>query len=219
MIDTAYAGGHASPPLTRLGLSHWLRDALAAEMALEAEASGRPQVPVHVGLPLNDGEARSSGRPQVPVRVGLPLNDSEALVSDTPALLVSVGQSGYPLTPLNGLQPVTDPHTGIAPAGLFAVARTMAATVTVLAESAEEAMGLADAAEARLLALSHHLPPDSPATALTVEGGSGAELVQTGAAGNPKPLYRETIRLSAHGGVTWSHDTRGPLFRGVSRRE
>ena len=157
MIDTAYDGGHASPPLTRLGLSHWLRDALAAEMALEAEASGRPQVPVHVGLPLNDGEARSSGRPQVPVRVGLPLNDSEALASDTPALLVSVGQSGYPLTPLNGLQPVTDPHTGIAPAGLFAVARTMAATVTVLAESAEEAMGLADAAEARLLALSLRL--------------------------------------------------------------
>ena len=199
MIDTAYAGGHASPPLTRLGLSHWLRDALAAEMALEAEASGRPQVPVHVGLPLNDDDA--------------------ALASDTPALLVSVGQSGYPLTPLNGLQPVTDPRTGIAPAGLFAVARTMAVAVTVLAESAEEAMGLADAAEARLLALSHHLPPDSPATALTVEGGSGAELVQTGAAGNPKPLYRETIRLSAHGGVTWSHDTRGPLFRGVSRRE
>ena len=199
MIDTAYAGGHASPPLTRLGLSHWLRDALAAEMALEAEASGRPQVPVHVGLPLND--------------------DGEALASDTPALLVSVGQSSYPLTPLNGLQPVTDPRTGIAPAGLFAVARTMAVAVTVLAESAEEAMGLADAAEARLLALSHHLPPDSPATALTVEGGSGAELVQTGAAGNPKPLYRETIRLSAHGGVTWSHDTRGPLFRGVSRRE
>ena len=199
MIDTAYAGGHASPPLTRLGLSHWLRDALAAEMALEAEASGRPQVPVHVGLPLNDDDA--------------------AMASDTPALLVSVGQSGYPLTPLNGLQPVTDPRTGIAPAGLFAVARTMAVAVTVLAESAEEAMGLADAAEARLLALSHHLPPDSPATALTVEGGSGAELVQTGAAGNPKPLYRETIRLSAHGGVTWSHDTRGPLFRGVSRRE
>ena len=92
MIDTTYDDGHASPPLTRLGLSHWLRDALAAEMAMEAEASGRPQVPVHVGLPLND---------------------DAALASDTPALLVSVGQSSYPLTPLNGLQPVTDPHTGI----------------------------------------------------------------------------------------------------------
>ena len=198
MIDTAYAGGHASPPLTRLGLSHWLRDALAAERAVEGGAGG--------------------GR-RAPGQAGHHLNDDAALASDTPALLVSVGQSSYPLTPLNGLQPVTDPHTGIAPAGLFAVARTMAVAVTVLAESAEEAMGLADAAEARLLALSHHLPPDSPATALTVEGGSGAELVQTGAAGNPKPLYRETIRLSAHGGVTWSHDTRGPLFRGVSRRE
>lgn len=198
MIETAYDAGQDSPPLTRLGLAHWLSAALAAEMALSAE---------------------SAGHPSVPVRVGLPLNDDRSLASDTPALLVSVGQSVYPVTPLNGLPVNAVPETGVRPAGLFAVGRTMSAAVTVLAESAEEAMGLADEAELRLLALSRHLPPESPAAALSVEGSTGVELVQTGSAGNPKPLYRETIRLSAHGGVTWSHDARGPLFRGVSPRE
>lgn len=147
--------------------------------------------------------------------VGGPYSQNTKKAGITPQILVGLGTTTYPIRPINDFvgtaqvsQFVNNPHG--------AAYRTIEMTVTVVTESYDGTILLCGFIEDFLLLNAQLLAADSRIlSTLNVAGTSAPQEITAEQVKNAKPIYQQVIGLKATGGLSWTTDTQGPVFRGI----
>lgn len=152
-------------------------------------------------------------------QVALPMSKDTRKACTTPAVLVSAGECTYPVqTMQNGLNAVKGAINAKAMYKQEAL-RKIDMKVAVLTESLDGTELLCGIIEDFLVINSLLLIRDNGAISqFNVLGSSEAQQIPIAEAMNAKELYQEVIRLSVAGGMVWTADTQGPVFRGLTQQ-
>ena len=147
--------------------------------------------------------------------VGGPYSQNTKKAGITPQILVGLGTITYPVRPINDF-------VGTAQVSQFvnnshgAAYRTIEMTVTVVTESYDGTILLCGFIEDFLLLNAQLLAADSRIlSTLNVAGTSAPQEITAEQIKNAKPIYQQVIGLKATGGLSWTTDTQGPVFRGI----
>lgn len=198
-------------PLTRYRLVHWLVDILKNFMADPVNLRDD-----RLSRLLNIQDSPGADFCRSLFIVDVPYNTDTRKACTTPAIMVSAGETQYPAMPLNA---GSDAVAGAIQARQMyerTVPRGIVAAVTVITESCDGTMLLADIIEDFLIRVDELLPIDGMVHKLTLTGGSGIKRITAGEGLNAKDVYQLSLTLTAVGGITWTVDTQGPIFRGVT---
>lgn len=215
MIRTSYTAEDnkntlSNTPLTRYRFVHWLCDVLNNFMFDPANIKDeRLAKLLAVRTTIADPEYRNPL-----VQVGMPLSADIKYAGTTPAVFVTCGGMSYELTPL-----VTPALNTQAMTRNSSVLRRLGAVVSVITESADGTILLADTVEDFLVMNRLNLSQDyNDSINLKITGSSELQHIGAGQAGNAKDLYQISINLSAFGMFQWSTDVQGPVYRGYKTR-
>lgn len=147
--------------------------------------------------------------------VGGPYSQNSKKAGITPQILVGLGATSYPMRPINDF--VGDAQVSqfvYNPQG--ASYRTIEMTVTVVTESYDGTILLCGFIEDFLLINAQVLAADSRIlSTINVAGTSAPQEITAEQIKNAKPIYQQVIGLRATGGLSWTTDTQGPVFRGI----
>lgn len=210
--DKANENTLACAPLTKYRLTHWLVDLLKNFMSdpinLRDERISRL-------LNIQDGQAPDACKSLFIVDV--PFNTDTRKACTTPAIMVSAGETQYPQdAPLN--------YGWGARAGAInamqmykrQVTRIISATVAVITESCDGTCLLTDIIEDFLVRISKEVKANGMIHQFNVMNSSSPKRIGAGEGMNAKDIYQSVISLAVMGGIAWTADTQGPVFRGVS---
>jgi len=209
--ESAQINTLCAAPLTRYRFAHWLCDVVRNFMS----------DPEHI----RDERLRGLLWPQDGIepdncrasfQVGLPLAHDSRKACVTPALLVSAGQQTYPASFINAGVAAEETVTGIGAMYEGTAVRQVAGKIAVVTESLDGTLLLCDMLEDYLVAAGPLLQSDGMVQKLTLEGSSEPAMIRVGEAANAKELFQSVIGVTAAGGITWTTDTQGPVYRGVT---
>lgn len=219
MISTDYtrkATGDslAGAPLNRYRFSNWLLDILKNFMSdpinLRDERICRL-------LRIQDGKLPDETWSLF--RVELPYTTDTRKACTTPAIMVSAGAMEYPVRPVNVIAGLPTCGIGAVPARGGAVMRKLGATIAVVTESCNGTQLLAGLIEDFLVVNSQNFTRDGFLSNFVVNGSSEARRIGIGEAANAKDIYQIVISVSGIGGISWTTDSQGPVYRGASSSE
>lgn len=148
--------------------------------------------------------------------IGTPYSQESKKACTTPMILVGLGESKFLNNPLN----ITGGVTALNGARVMhagARFKQTALTVAVITESYDGTVLLAGLIEDFLCINEMALAKDNGSISeFHVHGSTAPQEIKQGTASNAKPVYQTTISLSAVGGISWTTDTQGPVFRGLT---
>lgn len=213
MITTDYtcqanANTLCGAPLGRYRFTHWLCDTIKNYMS----------------DPLNIRDERLSGllfRQDGPepdncaasFLVSLPYSKDSRKACTTPAILVSAGEETYPVkTMLNMSPPMQLQPTVLKKHAV----RSITGKIAVLTESLDGLLLLTDLLEDFIVSSQLEMSSEGMLTQLVLQGSSEPQEIKAGEGANAKPLYQSVIGIAAVGGITWTSDTQGPVYRGLT---
>lgn len=192
--------------LSKYRLAHWLCDILRN---LLCDPVNIKDERLHALLESVDWAQRDNKRGLL--RIEPPFSKDTRKACTTPAILVTAGNTKYPFVPINN---------GVNPdrSGMYkrSVCRSIGASIAVLTESADGTCLLSDTIEDFLVINSLPLTKDGMVSQFIVQGSSAVTRLAAGEAANAKDLYQIVISVEVTGGLSWTSDTQGPLFRGLS---
>jgi hypothetical protein len=198
-------------PLTRYRLAHWLVDILKNFMSDPINIRDN-----RLSVLLNIQDSPGEDFCKSLFIVDVPYNTDTRKACTTPAIVVSVGETQYPMSPLNN--GIGNMQGAINARTMYerTVLRSMTATITIMTESCDGTLLLADIIEDFLVRVDLLLPQDGMIQRLNLIGGSTIRKIGTGEGLNAKDIYQLGINISVIGGITWTADTQGPVFRGLT---
>ena len=149
--------------------------------------------------------------------IGAPYTKDSRKAGTTPAITVSLGETSYPIHHINALAAPITSEIGAQPMHKGAKFKSTQCGVSVATESYEGTVLLGGLIEDFLNINETLLAADSRTLSeFRVTGSTAPEELKAGTAHNAKSIYQLTIRISTLGGISWTQDTQGPVFRGVT---
>ena len=193
-------------------LLHWLKDILKNFLC---DPTNIKDERLSKLMRLQDGATEQELRALF--SVGVPYSTDSRKANITPILIVSLGETTYPITHFNsGASPITS-ESGSRAMAAGAKYKAMGCSVSVVTESYDGTILLGGLVEDFLNINERLLAQDSRfLSEFKVVGSTAPEEIKAGTAHNAKTIYQLTIKISTLGGVSWTVDTQGPVFRGVT---
>ena len=193
-------------------LVHWLKDILKNFLCDPVNIKDER---ISKLLRLQDGASEETLRALF--TVGLPYSKDSIKAGITPAIIVSLGDTAYPHTSFNSLPPAITSEIGSRSMSSGVKYKAMGCGVSVLTESYDGTILLCGLVEDFLNINENLLLADSGMLSeFKVTGSSAPQELKAGGAHNAKTIYQSTIKISTLGGISWSTDTQGPVFRGLT---
>lgn len=215
MITTDYTK-EANPntlchaPLSRYRATHWMLDILKNFMSSPINIKDERLCGL---LFKQDGNKPDECRALF--QIALPYTQDTRKAGNTPAILVSSTESSWPIIALTRTAAINTANVdGYNSPGNYR-RREVGLTIAIVTESVDGTSLLTDIIEEFLLTHSLLLCNDGPVDQFNVMGSSAIQEIKAPEAGNAKPLYQCAVSVKLGGGITWSEDTQGPVFRGV----
>ena len=198
-------------PMSRYRLTHWMLDILKN---LFSSPLNIPDERLRSLLFIQNGP--NPDNCAALFDIAAPYSKDSRKAGTTPAILVSCGATSYPMPTINlmnGAYP-----TAINASGEYtdSAARQIGLSIALITESCQGTQLIADIVEDFLLTHRHELTRDAMVSRVDITGGSEVQEIPAGKAANAKALYQIVIGLTCIGGITWTNDTQGPVYRGVS---
>lgn len=213
MITTDYTGKDSlkGALLNKYRFSHWLVDILRNFMSDPINIKDERLCKL---LLAQDGSGVDECRALFKVEVPFTADTRKACT--TPAIFVSAGATEYPVRAFNALGGDTKTLIGAKAAYSNSVLRKMAGNIAVITESCDGTQLLAGLIEDFLVVNAFQLQQDGMVSQLSVTGSSETKRIETGEAANAKDVYQIVIGITAIGGISWTTDTQGPVYRGIT---
>ena len=198
-------------PLSKYRLVHWMVDILKNFMSdpinLRDERISK-LLKIQDGTDINDCKGLFI--------VDVPFNTDTRKACTTPAIMVSAGESSYPIEPLNYGVGATAGAINAMQQYERTVSKNIGLQIALVTESCDGTLLLTDIVEDFLLRFEHQFTANGMIHRFKVMGSSAPKQIKSGEGLNAKDIYQVVISANAVGGVTWTSDTQGPVFRGVS---
>ena len=205
-LDTMKGGAISS-----YRMLYWLRDILANFLVDPINVKDERICKI-----LNMQDGATAEQLNALFTIGVAYNESTKKACTTPAIFISLGPRQYPVRGINqiGSDPVA--FCGTVPMHMGVRHKTINMVITILTEKHDSTVVLADLMEDFLLINETQLIQDNGMISeFHVTGVSEPELLVVGTGAHAKNIYRQKISVTATGGISWTTDTQGPIFRGI----
>lgn len=148
--------------------------------------------------------------------IGVTFSERTHKACTTPMIIISLGESQYPARGITevGSDPVSE--DGTIPMYTGVQHKTLTLYITVITEKYDSTVVLTNAIEKYLIINSNALVQDNGMISeFHLQGISAPTMEDAGTKTNAKPVYEQKIAIIVTGGISWTTDTQGPVFRGV----
>ena len=150
------------------------------------------------------------------IRVGCTFDPDTKYAGTTPAVIIGVGDISYSQRPINQAgNPAfrTNPLNSPTYQWRF---KNIPIVVSVITESYDGTLLLTQLIQMFLVMNSNTIQQDcNNISAISVQGVSTIREVSMGESGNAKQLYASNISVPISSVLSWTHDTQGPVFKGM----
>ena len=148
--------------------------------------------------------------------IGVTFSERTQKACTTPMIIISIGESQYPMRGITevGSDPVSE--CGSIPMYTGLQHKVLPLYITVITEKYDSTVVLTSAIERYLIINSNALVMDNGLISeFHVQSVSAPKMEDAGAKSNAKPVYEQIISILVTGGISWTTDTQGPVFRGI----
>lgn len=131
-------------------------------------------------------------------------------------IIIGLGETQFPVPTVNlaGAGPIAE--CGAQPMYMGMRHKMIGCYISVATESYDGTVLLTGLIEDFLCINEYQLVQDNGMISeFRVRKTEPPKLIQQGTAVHAKPVYQAIIHVSAVGGVSWTTDTQGPVFRGI----
>lgn len=205
-VDTMQGGAISS-----YRMLYWLRDILANFMCDPINIKD-----ARICKILNMQDGATPEQLNALFAIGVAYNESTKKSCTTPLIFISLGARQYPVRGINqiGSEPVA--LCGATPMHMGTKHKTINMVITIMTEKHDSTVVLTDLMEDFLLINETELIQDNGMISeFHVTGVSAPEMLQIGTGAHAKVIYQQKISIMTTGGIAWTRDTQGPIFRGV----
>ena len=190
---------------------HWLKDILCNFMADPVNLKDDRICKI---LNMQDGATPEQLNALFSIGVAYTENTKKACT--TPMIFISLGPRQYPVRGINavGSDPVS--ICGWQPMSMGFRHKVISMTITIMTEKYDSTIVFADLIEDFLLSHEDLLIQDNGMISeFHVTSVTEPEEIAIGQSTHAKVIYAQKISCVAIGGISWTTDTQGPVFRGV----
>ena len=205
-LDTMQGGAISS-----YRMLYWLRDILANFMADPINIKDERICKI---LNLQDGATPE--QLNALFSIGVSFNESTKKACTTPLIYISLGPRDYSIRGINQIGSDKIAICGAVPMHMGVKHKTIHMVITIMTEKHDSTVVLTDLIEDFLLINETLLIQDNGMISeFHVTGVTAPEILVAGTGAHAKNIYQQKISVSATGGISWTTDTQGPIFRGV----
>ena len=190
---------------------YWLRDILSNFLADPINLKD-----ARICKVLNMQDGATPEQLNALFEVGVAYSDKTTKACTTPRIFISLGARNYPVRGINtvGSEPIS--ICGAMPMYVGMRHKTINMVITIVTEKHDSTVVLADLMEDFLLINENNLIQDNGMISeFHLTGVSEPEMIQIGQSAHAKVVYTQKLGVMAVGGISWTADTQGPVFRGV----
>jgi len=151
--------------------------------------------------------------------VGVAYSPETKKACTTPQIMISLGPRQYPVRGINkiGSEPVATGWSSPMYQGCRHKVINM--VVSIMTEKHDSTVVFTDLIEDFLLINEDNLVRDNGMISeFHVTGVSEPQFFKIGTSAHAKEIYEQKIAVTAVGGISWTTDTQGPVYRGVTRQ-
>lgn len=165
-------------------------------------------------LDLYDAEGRL--KPGV-LRFGTLYNVQGKFQGTTPSFTLGLGDVEYNTQDVNICGNAQSSWDPTAPLESYDAFKSFALQINVVAQQYLATVRLAEQLQRFLLLNATSIVGDARIAACRVRRVTAPRAIQAASAGNTKQVYQSSIILELGGVVSWTRDTEGPVFRGLTK--
>lgn len=151
--------------------------------------------------------------------VGVAYSPETVKACTTPQILISLGPRQYPTGSINqiGSPPVATGWS--SPMYQGCKHKVVNMVITIITEKHDSTVVFTDLIEDFLLINEINLVRDNGMISeFHVTGVSEPQFMKIGTSANAKELYLQKIGVTSVGGISWTTDTQGPVYRGITKQ-
>lgn len=205
-IDTMKGGAISS-----YRMLYWLRDILSNFMADPINIKDERICKI-----LNMQDGATPEQLNALFAIGVSYNDSTKKACTTPLIYISLGPRQYSIGGINQIGSDKIALCGATPMHMGVKHKTIHMVITIMTEKHDSTVVLTDLIEDFLLINETLLIQDNDMISeFHVTGVTAPEILVAGTGAHAKDIYQQKISVTATGGISWTADTQGPIFRGV----
>ena len=148
--------------------------------------------------------------------IGVTYSERTVKACTTPLIIISLGEAQYPVRGINepGAGPIA--LNGAIPMYKGQQHKSLTLYVSIITEKYDSTVVLTNAVEKYLVINSNALVRDNGMISeFHLLGISAPQMIDAGTKSNAKPVYEQKIAITVTGGISWTTDTQGPVFRGI----
>ena len=152
--------------------------------------------------------------------IGVTYSERTVKACTTPMIIVSIGESQYPARGITevGSDPVAS--DGAIPMYTGVQHKVLPLYISVITEKYDSTVVLTSAIERFLIINANALVMDNGMISeFHVQAVSAPKMEDAGTKSNAKPVYVQQISIIVTGGISWTTDTQGPVFRGIQLQQ
>lgn len=149
--------------------------------------------------------------------IGVAYSERTTKACTTPMIFITLGPRQYPIRGINviGSDPVS--ICGKSPLQMNFKHKIVNMVITIMTEKYDSTVVFTDLFEDFLLINENQLIQDNGMISeFHVTSVSEPEMQQIGSSAHAKVIYQQKIGVMAVGGISWTTDTQGPTFRGIT---
>jgi hypothetical protein len=151
--------------------------------------------------------------------VGVAYSESTKKAGTTPKIFISLGPRQYPVRGINQIGAAPIALCGATPMYEGVRHKVINMVITIMTERHDSTVVLTDLMEDFLLINENELIQDNGMISeFHVTGVSEPQYLEIGKTPNAKCLYQQKIAVQAVGGISWTKDTQGPVYRGMQTK-
>ena len=150
--------------------------------------------------------------------VGVAYSESTKKACTTPKIFISLGAKQYPARSINQVGTGAIADCGAIPMYLGVRHKTINVIITVMTEVYDSTVVFTDLLEDFLLINEIELAQDNGMISeVHVTGVTEPQFINVGQSTHAKCIYVQKISLQITGGISWTTDTQGPVYRGMQQ--
>lgn len=148
--------------------------------------------------------------------VGVAYSEQTTKACTTPMIFISLGPRNYPVRGINEVGATPASICGFQPMSVGFRHKVVNMVITIMTEKYDSTVVFTDLFEDFLLIHETELIQDNGMISeFHVTTVTEPEMQKIGQSSHAKVIYVQKIGITAVGGVSWTTDTQGPVFRGV----
>ena len=165
-------------------------------------------------LSMQDGEG--AAHLDALFEVGVPYSERTQKACTTPMILISLGEAQYPIRGITEAGAAPTSLDGALPMYEGYQHKNLILYITIITEKYDSTVVLTNAIERYLVINSNALVQDNGMISeFHLQGITAPKMEDAGTKSNAKPIYEQKIAIVVTGGISWTTDTQGPVFRGI----